>query len=74
MSLPVPIGVLVVWGLYAVFALWAIYTIVAIYHWLKYSHSSWLAFPAIAVHLAISLAIMSYALSGQAYFLTPYLP
>lgn len=63
-----------VWSLYAVFAFWALYTLVAIYHWLKYSHASWIAFPAMAVHLYVSFALMSYALSGNAFFLTPYLP
>ena len=67
-------GVAVSWALYAVFAFWALYTLVAIYHWLKYSHASWLAFPAIAVHLVVSFVLMSYALSGSAYFLAPYLP
>jgi len=67
-------GVVVEWALYAVFAFWAIYTIVAIYHWLKYSHASWVAFPAMAVHLFVSFALMSYALSGSAFFLAPYLP
>lgn len=67
-------SVLLTWVLYAVFAFWAIYTIVAVYHWLKYSHASWVAFPAIAVHLVVSLALMSYALSGQAFFLSKYLP
>ena len=45
----------------------------AIYHWLKYSHASWVAFPAIAAHLFISFALMSYALSGTGFFAT-YLP
>ena len=57
-------GVIVTWVLYAVFAIWVIYTLVAIYHWLKYSHASWVAFPAIAIHLVVSFALMSYALSG----------
>lgn len=67
-------GTAVTWALYAIFAFWAIYTIVAIYHWLKYSHASWIAFPAIAAHLLISFALISYALSGRAFFLSPYLP
>ena len=67
-------GAFVTWTLYAVFAFWAVYTFVAIYHWLKYPHASWTAFPAIAVHLFISFALISYALSGNASFLTPYLP
>ncbi|MFA6408083.1 MAG: hypothetical protein WCW36_01225 [Candidatus Paceibacterota bacterium] len=68
------IGIAVTWALYAVFAFWAVYSLVAIYHWLKYSHASWLAFPAIAAHIFISFALMSYALSGNAFFLTSYLP
>lgn len=67
-------GNIVTWILYTVFAFWAIYTIVAIYHWLKYSHASWIAFPAIFLHFAVSLALMSYALTGNAFFLTAYLP
>ncbi len=67
-------GALITWALYIIFAFWAVYTFVAIYHWLKYSHASWLTFPAIATHLFISFALMSYALSGSASFLTPYLP
>ena len=67
-------GVAVEWLLYIVFAFWALYTLVAIYHWLKYSHGSWVAFPAIAAHLAISIVFMAYALSGQAFFLRILLP
>lgn len=58
-------GAAIQWLLYAIFAFWAIYTLIAIYHWLKYSHASWLTFPAIAVHLGISVTLMSYALSGN---------
>lgn len=58
-------GLLVEWFLYAVFAFWAVYTIVAVYHWLRYSHTNFLAFPAIAIHLYISFALISYALSGN---------
>ncbi len=68
------VGVVVAWVLYAVFALWALYTLVAVYHWLRYSHASLIALPAIAAHLFISFALMSYALSGHAFFLTTYLP
>lgn len=70
----ISVDLAVEWALYAVFAFWAFYTAVAVYHWLKYSHASWLAFPAIAVHLCISFALMAYALSGNAYFLSRYLP
>ncbi len=57
-------GMIVVWIFYAVFTFWAIYTIIAIYHWLKYSHASWVAFPAIAAHLFVSFVLIVYALSG----------
>ncbi len=70
----VSVGVMVEWTLYVVFAFWALYTIIATYHWLKYSHASWVAFPAIAAHLLVSFALMSYTLSGQAFFLADYLP
>lgn len=60
----ISIGIIVQWVLYAAFAFWAVYTVVAIYHWLKYSHASWLAFPAIAAHLFVSFSLMTYALSG----------
>ena len=66
-------GLFTTWLLYAVFAFWAIYTLIAIYHWLKYSHASWIAFPAIAMHLFVSFALMSYTLSSNAPFATPYL-
>ncbi|MCX6790292.1 MAG: hypothetical protein NTV60_02055 [Candidatus Kaiserbacteria bacterium] len=67
-------GLVVEWVLYVIFAFWAIYTFIAVYHWMKYSHASWVAFPAIATHLLISFALMSYALSGNAFFFTSYLP
>ena len=57
-------GLAIEWLLYIVFAFWAVYTIVAIYHWLRYSHASWVAFPTIALHLFVSVALMVYALSG----------
>lgn len=60
-------GAIVEWVLYIIFAFWAIYTLVAIYHWLKYSHASWVAFPSIALHLFISFSLMAYALSGTLF-------
>jgi len=66
-------GLLVEWVLYAIFAFWAVYTVIAIYHWLRYSHTSFLAFPAIGIHLYISFALMSYALTGNPLLL-PFLP
>jgi hypothetical protein len=67
-------GIAVTWLLYAVFAFWALYTLVAVYHWLKYSHGSLVAFPAIAVHLFVSVALISYALGGSGLFFASYLP
>lgn len=67
-------GIAVTWILYAAFAFWTVYTLIAIYHWLRYSHTSWVAFPAIGAHLLVSLALASYALSGHAAFLDGYLP
>jgi hypothetical protein len=67
-------GQVLEWFLYAIFAFWALYTLIAIYHWLKYSHGALIALPAIGVHLFISVALMSYTLSGNAFSLTPYLP
>ena len=58
-------GMAVEWILYIIFAFWALYTIVAIYHWLKYSHASLVAFPAIALHLFVSFVLIAYALSGE---------
>lgn len=67
-------GAAMIWTLYAVFAFWAAYSIVATYHWLRYSHASWIAFPAVAAHAFVSFSLMSYALSGDPSFLTAYLP
>lgn len=52
------------WILFAVFICWLIYTIVAVYHWIRYSHASLVALPAIAVHLFVSLVLFGYAVSG----------
>ncbi len=60
----IPIGLALQYLLYAVFAFWAVYSIVIVYHWLKYSHDSRIAFPAIALHLFLSVALMAWALSG----------
>ena len=60
-------GMTVQWVLYIIFAFWAAYTIIAVYHWLRYSHASWIAFPAIAAHLFVSVVLMAYALSGTLF-------
>lgn len=57
-------GTLVVWGLLGAFLIWAVYTAVVVYHWLKYSHSSSIAFPAMGVHALVSFGLMMFALTG----------
>lgn len=57
---------LVTWLFYFILAYWVIYTLVAVYHWLRYSHASWIAIPAILVHISVSLALIGYAISGTA--------
>lgn len=61
----ISVGAVIEWFLYTVFAFWTIYTVIAVYHWLKYSHASWVAFPAIATHIFVSFALMVYILSGD---------
>ncbi len=46
------------------FILWAFFTIVSIYHWVRYGRHSWIAVPAIALHLFVSAALMLFATSG----------
>ena len=64
-ALGISSGLAIEWVLYGVFALWALYTVVAVYHWLRYSHTSFVAFPAIALHVFVSFWLMAYALSGS---------
>jgi hypothetical protein len=47
-----------------VFIWWAIYTLVAIYHWFRYGRESWVAVPAVVLHLAISVWIFVFATGG----------
>jgi hypothetical protein len=56
-------GILLPILLYGALFLWVVYTVVGIYHWYRYSHGSWVAFPAIGVHLFISLALIGYILT-----------
>lgn len=55
-------GLAIEWFIYLAFAFWAVYTLVATYHWLKYSHASWVAYPAIALHIFVSLSLIFYIL------------
>ncbi len=47
-----------------IFIWWLIFTLVSIYHWLRHGHDSWLAVPAIALHLFVSGWLIFYATSG----------
>lgn len=46
------------------FGIWVLYTLAAIYHWFRYGHQSWIAVPAIALHVLVSGVIFIYAISG----------
>lgn len=47
-----------------IFLLWLVYTIVSIYHWVRYGHKSWVAVPAVAIHLGVSAFLMLFAAAG----------
>lgn len=47
-----------------VFIWWLVYTLVAIYHWFRYGRSTWVAVPAVALHLAVSGGIFIYMTAG----------
>lgn len=49
---------------YLVVALVVIYTLIAAYHWIRYGHRSVLAVPALAIHVAVSLGFIGYAITG----------
>ncbi|MBA3789310.1 hypothetical protein H0X32_02865 [Patescibacteria group bacterium] len=47
-----------------IFIVWLIYTLVVTYHWLKYGHRSWVAVPALSIHLVVSALLFLLAISG----------
>ena len=47
-----------------IFITWVIYTLIAAYHWFRYGHQSWVAVPALALHIFVSGAIIIYMLTG----------
>lgn len=47
-----------------IFILWALYTLIAIYHWLRFARTSWIAVPAVGLHLFVSAVLMIFATSG----------
>lgn len=59
-----PVHSLAVWTLGAGALVWTLYTLVIAYHWLRYSHGSSVAVPAIGTHLVISLLLAFYAFSS----------
>ena len=51
---------------WVMFVLWLVYTVVAAYHWLRYSHQSSIAIPALIIHVTVSFALALFAVSGFA--------
>jgi len=49
---------------YLIVALVVIYTLIAAYHWIRYGHRSVAAIPALAIHVAVSLGFIGFALTG----------
>lgn len=47
-----------------VFIWWGIFTLVSAYHWLRYARDSFVAVPAIVVHLFVSGWIFVFATGG----------
>jgi hypothetical protein len=48
------------------FGVWALFTSVITYHWFRYAHNSWVAVPALATHVGVSIVLLLYSLSGLA--------
>lgn len=47
-----------------IFIWWFIYTLVAAYHWLRFGRETWVAVPALALHLFISGWLLLFMTSG----------
>jgi hypothetical protein len=47
-----------------IFIFWLIYSLIVIYHWMRHAQDSWIAVPAVAVHLFVSGWLIFYATSG----------
>jgi hypothetical protein len=56
-------GILTI-AFFFIFVAWLIYTIVVAYHWFRYGHQSWLAVPAIGIHLFVSGLLIFYIALG----------
>lgn len=50
--------------LFLIFGIWIIFTLASAYHWLRYSHRSWVTIPALGVHVFVSGTIMLYMLAA----------
>lgn len=46
------------------FLIWLIYTVVASYHLVRYGYKSAVSIPAIIVHVAVSISLALFAVSG----------
>lgn len=47
-----------------IFIWWAVFTLVAAYHLFRYGRESWVAVPAVAIHLLVSAWIFVFATGG----------
>jgi hypothetical protein len=47
-----------------IFIWWFLFTLISIYHWLRHASDSWIAVPAVALHLFVSGWLIFYATSG----------
>ena len=47
-----------------VFSIWVLYTVVSAYHWFRYSHKSWIAVPALAIHVFVSGFLLLFIMSA----------
>lgn len=49
---------------FLIFVVWIGYSIIVAYHWFRYGHQSWLAVPAIAIHVLVSGFLIFYIATG----------
>lgn len=47
-----------------VFIWWAVFTLVAFYHWFRFGRDTWVAVPAVVLHLFVSGWIFIFATGG----------
>lgn len=56
-------GILTI-AFFVLFVVWVIYTLIVAYHWFRYGRHSWLAVPAICLHLFVSSVLIFYIATG----------